>query len=319
MKSLRIVSRYLLGFVFVFSGLIKANDPLGSQYKIADYFFAWNLSLDPSSSIPLILAVALATVEFFLGLFLILGLYKAFCNRFVLIFMLVMTLITLWLAIYNPISDCGCFGDVIVLTNWQTFFKNLILLAAAVMLNIKPVKKCKAYSRTQYIVCAICVIFFYQVIAHTLRYLPLVDFRPYSIGTDIKADMQPSTEGKMPKIMDFYIETLEGEDITEQVLNEPSAVLFVCPFMQQTPADSSDVEKYNHLYAQSVAQKQSFYCLTASDEGEITRWQKSLGAKFPIYHADDITLKTIVRSNPGVVVLQKGVVIDKYSYNDIEF
>lgn len=318
MKSLRLISRYLLGFVFVFSGLIKANDPLGSQYKIADYFTAWSFPLDPLSQIPLILAIGLAAVEFCLGLFLVIGLYKTFCNRFILVLMSVMTLITLWLAIFNPISDCGCFGDVIVLTNWQTFFKNIILLVAAIILNLQKIPTNKSYTRKQFIIGGICIIFFYQVVAHTSRYLPLFDFRPYSIGTDIKANMEPSADGKMPKIMDFYIETLDGEDMTEKILEEENIVLFICPFLQQTPLEESDIKMYNALYSQSIAQNQKFYCLTASDKSEINKWQKTLGVHFPILHADDITLKTIIRSNPGIVELQKGVVKDKYSYNDID-
>ena len=130
-KILINLARLLLGAVFVFSGFVKAIDPLGTSYKIKDYFEAFDWTF--FSDLSLMMAVLLAATEFFLGAALLLGIWKKTVSLLLLLFMSVVTPLTLYLAIKNPVTDCGCFGDALILTNWQTFFKNLVLLLLAIV------------------------------------------------------------------------------------------------------------------------------------------------------------------------------------------
>ena len=128
------IARTLLAVTFILSGFVKAVDPLGTQYKINDYLAAWGLRDIVPDIMTLGASVLLCVTEFLIGICLLFAIHRRLVSKLTLVLMTVMTLITLWLAITNPISDCGCFGDAIVLTNWQTFWKNVILLAATVVI-----------------------------------------------------------------------------------------------------------------------------------------------------------------------------------------
>ena len=132
------ICRFILGATFVFSGFVKAVDPLGTSYKIQDYLTAFGLSQLVPDMVPVALSVALAVLEFGVGVHLVLGIKRRATTRLALLIMIVMTPLTLYLALTNPISDCGCFGDALVLTNWQTFGKNVVLLICAIVVFIMP-------------------------------------------------------------------------------------------------------------------------------------------------------------------------------------
>jgi triosephosphate isomerase len=130
-KTLVNIARLVLAITFILSGFVKAVDPLGTQYKISDYLEAMHLGeLLPDWAV-LGVSVLLSAVEFCLGIFLLFAIQRRLTSRLILALLAVMTPLTLWLAIANPISDCGCFGDAVVLTNWQTFWKNVVLLGCA--------------------------------------------------------------------------------------------------------------------------------------------------------------------------------------------
>ena len=304
------VLRLLLGAVFAFSGLVKAIDPLGTQYKITDYFTAWNVSIGDTQA--LILAILLIVVEFTIGAFLVLGVLRKWASVGALAFMIVMTPITLWLAVTNEVADCGCFGDAILLTNWQTFAKNVVLLALAIAVIWLP-DKVFSPLRIRRLLALLSPIGIAALIGHCIYWLPLVDFMPFSVGSDIREKMEFPADGTMPEILDFCIETLEGEDVTDEILDSKEAILLVAPFLQN--AAKGDSTEYNRLYRASEGK--DFYCLTASSEEEIARWRQETGAEYAIYHADDIMLKTMIRSNPGIIRMEKGVVTGKWNHHSL--
>ena len=361
MKKISVnLSRLLLSAVFIVSGFVKAVDPHGTQYKLEDYAVALGISDALPNIVALMFAVALAAVEFSLGVLLLFAIRRRIVSRLILLMLLVMTPLTLWLAITNPITDCGCFGDAIILTNWQTFWKNVVLLLAAIIVVCWPTQMFRFISKSnQWIVINYSILFILAVAGWSLYDLPQFDFRPYHIGASIRDGMtipegapQPQyettfilekdgqrreftldeypdstwtfidsrttliSEGYVPPIHDFTIQTDDGDDITADVLADTTyTFLLVAP--QLDDADDSHLDIINELYEYSRHQGYPFYCLTASTDRAIDRWRDITGAEYPFCHTDEITLKTIIRSNPGLVLIKDGSVIRKWSHNSL--
>ena len=313
------ICRLVLALTFIFSGFVKAVDPLGTQYKIHDYLMAWGIGKMVPDFSTLAASVLLAATEFFLGICLLFAIRRRIVSKLVLLVMLVMTPLTLWLAIADPISDCGCFGDALVLTNWQTFWKNVMLLGAAVVVWKWPLEMARLISRTnQWIVMNYSLVFILLFIAGKSLYtLPQFDFRPYHIGADIREGWMKMMEGEDSPYTDLFIEQVEdGEDLTEQILTDKGyTFLLIAPHLEQ--ADDSRLDEINQMYEYSLDNGYPFYCLTASGEKAIEKWRDLTGAEYPFCHTDDITLKTIIRSNPGLVLLKDGKVIRKWSHNNL--
>ncbi|EOS15050.1 BT_3928 family protein [Phocaeicola sartorii] len=353
--------RFLLALVFIFSGFVKAVDPLGTQYKIQDYLeaFGW-VALVPAF-LPFLASVLQAMVEFCLGIYLLFGIRRRMTTLFVVVIMGVMTPLTLWLALSNPISDCGCFGDAVTLTNWETFGKNVLLLIAAVSVfkwgnRITPL----VTKRFDWLVAMYAFLYILGMTLYCYRELPVFDFRPYRIGTDIRKGMEipegakptvydtrfilqkngvekeftlddypDSTwtfvdsrtvvkeQGYEPPIRDFSIIRQEdGEDVTDEILTDDKYT-FLLVAHQLSQADDSSIDLINELYDYSVEHGYQFYCLTSSPDSDIEDWQERTGAEYPFCLMDDITLKTMIRSNPGLMLLKNGVVINKWSVNNL--
>lgn len=191
------VCRCLLAVTFLFSGFVKANDPLGTLYKLQDYLAAWGMDFIPKT-ILLLIAIAIALFEFSIGCNLALGRKRKQTSRITLCFMSVMTILTVYIAIYNPVTDCGCFGDAIVLTNTQTLLKNIVLLAAAIIISIYPLSIKRLISpRIDWIVVSILMggILIYSV--YSIYALPSIDFRPYKIGTNLADAISGNGESQM--------------------------------------------------------------------------------------------------------------------------
>ena len=310
------IARIVLALTLIFSGFVKAVDPLGTQYKLADYLTAMQLGRLVPDFVTLGASVLLSAFEFVVGVCLLFAIRRRLMSMLALIAMLVMTPLTLWLAIANPISDCGCFGDAIVLTNWQTFIKNVVLLVLAVIVRRWPLDMVRFISRTnQWIVVNYTMIFILVVSGWSLYDRPMFDFRPYHIGTNLKAGWQQMMEGKESHYADFFMESIpEGEDITEKALTRPGYLfLLVSPHLEQ--ADDSQLDLINQVYEYAVDNSYPFYCLTASNQKGIADWCEATGADYPFCQTDDIVLKTIIRSNPGLLLLKDGVVIRKWSHN----
>jgi triosephosphate isomerase len=308
------IARLVLAIVLILSGFVKAVDPLGTQYKIHDYLQAVDLAQYVPDIATLSAAVLLSAIEFGLGICLLFAIRRRLVTMLILILMLVMTPITLWLALTNPISDCGCFGDAVVLTNWQTLAKNVVLLALAIIVRRWPLEMMRFISRSnQWIVINYSALFIVAVSGWSLYDLPYFDFRPYHVGTDLRAGWQKMMEGEESPYADFFMER-EGEDITEPVLlNQGYTFLLVSPHLEQ--ADDSRLDRINEVHEYAQDYDYSFYCLTASGTQGIQQWKDRTGAEYPFCQTDDIVLKTMIRSNPGLMLLKDGKVIGKWSHN----
>ena len=358
-----ILSRALLALTFIFSGFVKAIDPLGSQYKIAEYLEAVQLSAYIPDWAQLMISVGLAAIEFTLGMMILLAIRRRLASKISLFLMVVMTLVTLWLTVSNPIQDCGCFGDAIHLTNTQTFIKNLILLTAAIILSRWPLYQIRFVSKTnQWIAFYFTIVFIITASTLSLYNLPIFDFRPYYIGQNIKKAMEipkgakqttykttficekdgvtkeftendypydDSTwifkdthqeileKGYEPPIHDFSItDEKTGEDLTDSILTKDGyTFLLVAPVLER--ADDSNFGEIDAIYEYAKENGYGFYGLTASTDKAVKHWRDITGAEYPFYTTDGTTLKTIIRSNPGLVLLYKGTIINKWSHNDL--
>ena len=350
------ICRFILGATFVFSGFVKAVDPLGTYYKIQDYLAAFGMQQLLPDIVPLLMSVLLAVLEFAVGMHLLLGIKRRFTTRLALLIMLVMTPLTLYLALTNPISDCGCFGDALVLTNWQTFGKNVVLLTCAIVLMITPWAMVRFLTKKmEWTLSNYCIVFALALAGYCLATLPIIDFRPYKIGNNIREGMEipegakptifdtrfimekdgvkqtftvdnypDSTwtfvsaetvvveKGYEPPIHDFVMESLEtGEDITDEVLDDPGYTFLLITHRTEE-ADEGNIDLINELYEYCLENGYKFYALSSSSAEAIELWRDRTGAEYPFCIMDDITLKTMVRSNPGLMLIKGGVILNKW-------
>jgi len=351
------LSRLLLSFTFILSGTVKLIDPAGTEYKIQDYIAALGFGDTLFASMPLLLAVFFSACEFVFGIYMLFGIQRRLTSTAMLLFLLFMTPLTLYLAIANPIADCGCFGDAIKLTNWQTFAKNVVLLASVVMvLRYYRLMKRAMTKRHQWTVSIYSWTFALAFASYNLYYLPVVDFRPYHIGADLKKALTSGVQYETTFILekdgiqkeftledypdstwtfvdskttaigeegnDSGIETLQimsaetGEDITPQVVMDPGYVfLLIAPYLET--ADDSMMERLISLYDYCNDNGYQFLCLTSSGDEGIARWVELTGAEYPFCRTDAEILKTMVRSNPGLMLLHNGVVENKWPQTTI--
>ena len=204
--------RLLLAATFILSGFVKAIDPLGTQYKIHDYLEAMGLTPWIPDWATLTASVILAAFEFALGIYLLFAIQRRIVSRIVTVVMVVMTVLTLWIAVANPVKDCGCFGDAIVLTNTQTLIKNIILLACAVVIAKWPLLMARLISKSnQWIVRNYSVLFIFAIEVISLYTLPLFDFRPYHVGADLRKGMTIPPGAKEPQFETTFILKKNGE------------------------------------------------------------------------------------------------------------
>jgi triosephosphate isomerase len=363
MQKLRItavnVCRFVLAATFIFSGYVKAIDPLGTLYKLKDYAAAMSLNgLLPDWALVGV-AIALGALEFALGVFMLFAVRRHVVSRITLAFMAAMTVLTLWIFVADPVKDCGCFGDALKLTNGETLLKNIVLVACAALVAWRPVDMARFISRSnQWIVRYYTVAYIVITSVYCLYTLPIFDFRPYHVGMNIKQGMeipegaeQPEFEstfllrkngetreftldnypdstweyvdtrtvqtkkGYEPPIHDFALTTCDtGEDITEQVLTKKGyTFLLVSPRL--AVADDSNFGDIDQIYEYAEENGADFYCVTASANDEIERWRDLTGAEYQFCNADETTLKTMIRSNPGLMLLKDGTIIGKWSHN----
>ena len=363
MQKLRItavnVCRFVLAATFIFSGYVKAIDPLGTLYKLKDYAAAMSLNGLLPDWVLVGVAIALGALEFALGVFMLFAVRRHVVSRIMLAFMTAMTVLTLWIFVADPVKDCGCFGDALKLTNGETLLKNIVLIACAALVAWRPTDMARFISRSnQWIVRYYTVAYIVITSVYCLYTLPIFDFRPYHVGMNIKQGMeipegaeQPEFEstfllrkngetreftldnypdstweyvdtrtvqtkkGYEPPIHDFALTSCDtGEDITEQVLTKKGyTFLLVSPRL--AVADDSNFGDIDQIYEYAEENGADFYCVTASANDEIERWRDLTGAEYQFCNADETTLKTMIRSNPGLMLLKDGTIIDKWSHN----
>jgi hypothetical protein len=352
-KVLRQICRFIVGIVFIFSSSVKAIDPLGTVYKFQDYFQAFHLGFLKEFSLPL--TILLCTLEFIAGFSVMFNIRQRIGLVIVLLLMAVFTPLTFILALTNPVSDCGCFGDAVRLTNWQTFWKNIILLIPVIYLFISRKEIGSEPRKTwSWIKLAVASTAFILFIFYNLRYLPVLDFLPYKTGTYIpdkmkipegsQGDKYETTfiyekesrkkefnlsnypvndsswkfveqksvlvsKGYQPSIHDFSITSVNNEDITQLILSsEKPALLMISKKLKE--ADPELLKSGFNLGNYCMENMIDFYVVTASGSDEVKSYQN--GIKFCF--ADETTLKTMVRSNPGYILLRKGKILGKWSW-----
>ncbi len=352
----------ILGLVFIFSGFVKAVDPLGSAYKFSDYFSAFKLGFLDFISLPL--GIFLSAFELLLGIVLILGYGRKITFWVLMWFMSFFTLLTFVLAIFNPVSDCGCFGDALILTNWQTFLKNVVLMVFVLFLYFSRKKEqASDYVFREWIVVGCLFLLAMGFSTWNYRHLPLIDFRAYDVGTVIREEMEipedaPTDEyettlvyknketgktgsfgisnypkdtllwsfessdskllkkGYEPPIHDFAIMDAHGSNLVDEILSDKGYSLVLISY---------DLEKADQVALQNamgwsqleiVASDFTFYAVTATSSSSVESLSFSLNLGYGFSSADEIMLKTIVRSNPGFMLLKNGTIIGKWGYRD---
>jgi len=362
---LLLILRLIFGGVFVFSGFVKLVDPLGFTYKIQDYLFAFGGYFEAFIPFALPVAIACATAELVIGLNMIFKIRVRLSILAALLFMLGMTLLTLYIAIKNPVSDCGCFGDALIISNTETFVKNLFLLAIIIILYVFRKRMYSVFAPVlEWIILLLFVGASVLFSLYNYHHLPIVDFRPYKIGVNIPEAMsipkgypqdeynitfiyekegvqkeftlenypkndstwifvdQKSTlikKGYEPPIHDFIIEDENLDDITYDVLSHTGYTYLIIAY-DISKAPEKELMKVQQLYDRVEHSKNTTcYVLTSSSDDEIEKLRKETGISYPFYKSDPITLKTIVRANPGIVLIKDGTIVGKWHWRDFEW
>lgn len=319
MKTLNAVARYLVGGLFIFSGLIKVNDPVGTQIKLEEYFTVFAVDIAPffESLKPLALffSILLSTLEVVLGVAILLKYREKLVTSLLLAMIVFFTFLTFYSAYFNKVTDCGCFGDAIKLTPWQSFIKDLILLVFIVVLFINRKKNdiAKPIKAKHYTVGGItlaCLLVAFLAINH----LPFIDFRAYKEGTVIPEAMTPPADdpSQVPKITNYAIWGDES-DFTMESLSGKKLLIVV------HDVENTEVKAYSMLTSlvRSVENEVGVAAVTASSGPEFDALRHEVQLATPFYYSDKTLLKTMIRSNPGLVLLQEGQVLKKWHYNDI--
>ncbi len=361
-KAGRIILHFLrlvTGGVFLFSGVVKAIDPLGTVYKIGDYLEAFGGVWLQVSVLAYPAAFVLIALELMIGLQLLLMVRFKPNAVMAFVFMLIMTPLTLYIALYNPVTDCGCFGDALTISNWQTFYKNIVLLVVTLILVVSRDKfKSFFLPPVEYAVAGMFLLLIAGFMSYTMMHLPLIDFRPYKVGVNIPEAMQipegapvdeytysfvyskdgvkqtfgidalpDSTwtfveqasklvkQGYIPPITNFTILNADYQDIGPGLLEYPGKTyLLIMHDLKKTSVRG--IQKMNEIFASRYSSELRFYGVTASSPEEIEEFKKKNWLTFPVYTADPIFLKTIIRANPGLVVIENGTIVDKRNWRD---
>ncbi len=303
--------RVVLGLTFMFSGVVKAIDPVGTQIKISDYLSAFAMGDLFLDSTLLITACLLAGFEILIGAYMLVGAYSRGSSLVMLVAMVILTPFTLYVAVNNPVEDCGCFGDALVISNWQTFYKNVFLLVLAIAVfagrkAVVPFINEKRHWAVTLIVTMIAVRF----MTGNINGLPCLDFRPYKVGTDLRTEI---LENMNPALADFSILDSDMNDLTARILTDSSnTFLLVSPHVENASENNldliDDVFDYCGHYGYNIIG------LTSSGDDAIKEWIEEAGAEISFLFCDEIPLKTMVRANPGLILLRNGVIVNKWGH-----
>lgn len=358
MKILITVCRLVIAFTFMFSGFTKAVDPTGFALKIDEYLISFGMEWFTWIALPA--GIALIAVEFLLGIYLFIGFHLKIMSFLVLIVMSGFTLLTLYTAVFNPVSDCGCFGDAVKVTNWETFLKNVVLMVFTVGLFYFRKQFDDSKSNNFGMITTALLTFIYVIGLEIYSYnnLPIIDFRPYKIGTHIASDMtvphdaehheyetlfilekdgvkktfsmenypyDDSTwvfiesktriikEGYVPPLQNFMIFDSESEDITGKIVNHHGP-LFLMISNNLNKADKSSIKKFAELETIASQKDIPFYLITSSDLETVRKLNME---NFDYLQCDETTLKTIVRSNPALLLMHDGTIVGKWHFKNI--
>ncbi|KAF0235705.1 MAG: DoxX family [Prolixibacteraceae bacterium] len=363
MKLIKHIARILLGATFIFSGFVKGIDPWGSAYKFTDYFNAMGMEWLVWAAFPL--GVFLAFAEFAIGVALLFSVFIRLFSWLAFLFMAFFLPLTLWIAIKNPVTDCGCFGDALVISNWETFYKNVVLMVfALIVVKYRNNMTWFLDKKPGFALGGVTVTAYIAIVFYSYNHEPIFDFRPYKVGVNIPEAMkipenaprevyentfyyknkntgkvEKFTEenypwqdtvnwvyenmeskivqkGYVPPIVNFTIQTPEGENIIDFFIHDENYVFMLVAYNLEKSSRKPQ-EKINNLANWAAEKGFSFICLTSSLSGQSEAFAAETGAPYEFFNCDEITLKTIIRSNPGLVVLKSGTIVGKWHYNDI--
>lgn len=347
--------RILTGATFLFSGFVKAIDPWGTIYKLDDYIAAMHFSMP--FAIVLLAAFFLFSAEFFCGVSLCLGCFRRFTPWLAAAFMIVMLPLTLWIAIANPVADCGCFGDAWVISNWATFWKN-VLLSLAIVWLIKFSYKSKwlITPSLQWLAFLASGIFIICVGLLGYEYQPLLDFRPYPIGSNLTTDTN-ALQDNMPQMQFIYekngekktfsesnlpdesegwtfVERIEpkhssaesdglviwdeqGDDVTADVIASATDQIII--FMPElNHVSSANIWLINSLESWCDNQGIDMLAVVGATPEDVEAWRDVSMADYPIYTAEDTSIKEVVRGNPAVIYIKDGIIKWKSSLRALD-
>ena len=363
MRLVKNLCRIIVGIVFIYSGFVKGIDPLGSDYKFTDYFNAFGMGWMNATT--LFFSFALSLAEFLIGIALLFNLWISRMAWGSLLFMAFFTPLTLVLALTNPVSDCGCFGDAMILTNWQTFWKNIILLLLALMIFVyRKEYKSSLPLMGQFSFLTLAGAGMLCLSIYCYRHLPVLDFRPYAVGKNITESMrlpegaepdqyevtlkyknkqtgeirsfteenypwqdtlnweyESSSErlvkkGYITPIHDLVIEHPTLGNITEEILEDDNHTILAVAY-NLNQSDTQYQPAINRLAEYARKKGIRFYGLTSSTERDIEAYKKRNHVPYEFCTADEIQLKTMIRSNPGVIILREGTILDKWAGKDV--
>ncbi len=360
-NTLTQIVRLLVGAVFIFSGFVKLVDPLGSSYKFEEYFGADVLNLEFLIPYALPFSIFLIITEITLGVMIIVGFKPKFTVWSLLFLISIFLFLTFYSAYFDKVRDCGCFGDAVKLSAWETFYKNVILIVLIIWLVIDVDDIRPFYSRKLSGAITTLFLFIFGFITYyVLHHLPIKDFRPYAIGKNIpeqmiypegaKKDVYDITfiykvdgvekefsesekpweikgaeyvdrktvlleKGYEPPIHDFTMER-NGVDLTKRLMQKEKLMLIVAYNLSKS--DIAGFANIKKVTDKALENGYTVYLMTASPEEEFQKIKAEFDLDFDLLYCDETTLKTIIRSNPGIVTINKGTVVGKWSYNDYE-
>lgn len=316
MKYITHLLRFLVGALFIFSGFVKLVDPLGSAYKFEEYFGADVLNLEFLIPYALPFAILLILVELLLGIALLIG-YKTKLTVWSLFGITLLFLFLTWYsATYDKVTDCGCFGDAVKLTPWETFYKNVVFIVLILILmfqqkNIQPL-----FSKNlRHWVLFLSLSGSLYIIYHSLTYLPIIDFRPYATGKNIREGMEYTNEDELPPVHDLYLES-NTDDLTETILDAPKALLIVANELEHTTKESWEQVVAHANFARDHGYL--VYAVSSSSSNLVKETLSKYQLPFEILFCDGTTLKTMCRANPGILLLNNATVVAKYSWKKID-
>lgn len=351
------IARYFVGVVFIFSGLIKLNDPIGTQIKLEEYFEVFASDVPALAGffhtlipLTLYLAVILCVAEVVLGVAVLVRYKMKYTLWILLLLILFFTFLTFYSAYFNKVTDCGCFGDAIKLTPWQSFFKDIVLLLFILLLFVQRpgLDSGEVTTRKSTAIMAFTVIASIAVAFYTVNYLPLIDFLPYKRNANLPALMKPSErlrykyklekDGKIvefeqypsdttyvfkemvllnpeaqPKVTDFAVWNAEG-DFTQQVFVGKKLLILI---QNVQKADVKAIREINSLITSLKGTNIEPIILTASDEASFEEFRHQHQIGIPYYFTDATVLKTMIRTNPGILLLENGTIRGKWPAADL--
>ena len=353
-KSGLVLCRVLVGALFVFSSFTKGVDPLGTKYKMLDYFIAYDIQWLNEYALPL--AITMIMVEFIVGICLMLNLLPRLATLGASLLMIFFTVTTFFDAIYNLVPDCGCFGTAIKMSNWQTFFKNLIILAILIPLvfNNKSLVNKRVTSLGQILFTFVFIGLFIGFEIYNVRHLPMIDFMEWKVGKDMKPveDAAPAEiyltfknietgeeeeylspnypwndsvwmsqwefvsqrqEG-VSQSFGFSILNDEGDDYTDLLFDSENLFVFVAPYLEEMT--EKDINECQRIYDFANENGFNYLWITSVNPEYVYELQDKYYMFDEVYYGDELELKAMVRSNPGLMLMNNGVILDKWSKID---